>query len=96
MRKQVLHISVHQTSKVIALLYFLLTLIFIIPVGVFMYLYSKDPVFFLFLIYPFIFSILCYISTAIIAWLYNRISHAFGGVEFDLEERPSHKDSSID
>lgn len=87
MRKQVIRLSIHQTSKVIAILYFLLTLIFTVPTAIVLYIQSQDPTFFLFFIYPFFFAIVTYISTAILGWFYNLISKSFGGVEFVLEDQ---------
>ena len=86
MRKQITHFSVHQTSKVIASLYFLMTLIIAIPGAVLGFLFYKEQAFFLYLIYPFVFAIITYISTVIWVWLYNRVAGSFGGIEVDLEE----------
>lgn len=87
MRKQIVHLSVHQTSKVIGILYFLMIFVFIVPASVILYLQSSDPTYFLLFFYPFLFAILTYISTAITAWFYNLVARSFGGIEFDLEDR---------
>lgn len=87
MRKQIVRLSLHQTSKVIAILYFLMTLVFTIPATIVLYLQSHDPQFFLFFIYPFFFAIGSYISTIIMGWFYNLVSKSFGGVEFELEDQ---------
>lgn len=87
MRKQVIRLSIHQTSKVVAILYFLITLIITIPMTIILYLQSQDPAFFLFFIYPFVVLIMTYISTAIMGWFYNLVSRSFGGIEFKLEDQ---------
>jgi len=87
MRKQLIHFSIHQSSKVLAILYFLLVLIFTVPVSIIMYFQMQDPTFFLFLFYPFLFAILTYISTAIMLWFYNIVARSFGGIEFEFEDQ---------
>jgi hypothetical protein len=84
MRRQIVNVSVHQTSKVISILYFIITIFFIIPFSVFFYLTSEDPSYFGFLVMPFIYLILSYLITAIFCWLYNVVARGFGGIEFEL------------
>jgi hypothetical protein len=87
MRKQLTNLSIHQTSKIIAILYFLLAVIITIPTSIILYIQLQDPTFFLFLIYPFFMLIMTYISTAILAWFYNLVAKSFGGIEFKLEDQ---------
>lgn len=86
MQKKIAHISVHQSSKVIAILYFLITLVVTIPASVVLYFVYQDPIFFLYVAYPFVFAFVTYISTAILLWLYNIVANSFGGVEIEFEE----------
>lgn len=84
MRRQIVNVSVHQTSKVIAILYFIITIFFIIPFSIFFYMTSEDPSYFGFLIMPFIYLILSYLVSIIFCWLYNIVARGFGGIEFEL------------
>lgn len=86
MKKRISHISVHQSSKVISILYFLITLIFTIPAALLLFIVQGDSSFFLFLAYPFIFAFFTYICTALLLLLYNVVAGSFGGVEFELED----------
>lgn len=95
MRKQLIHFSIHQSSKVLAIVYFLLVLVFTVPVSIIMYFQMQDPTFFLFLFYPFLFAILTYISTAIMLWFYNLVAKSFGGIEFKLEDQAALVESPI-
>lgn len=86
MRKQIRHISVHQTSKVIATVHTLLVTIFLfLPLVINAILIEgihRDLIGLVAL--PFIYWILMYIIIAIGIWFYNLIAQAMGGIEFDL------------
>lgn len=84
MLKQIVRISVHQTSRIIALIHFILSVIVIIPVALWIYFVSGDPVFFGFLIFPFFNLLVSYIITAFFCWVYNIVAKSFGGIEFEL------------
>lgn len=86
MKKRISHISLHQCSKVIAILYFLITLLFTVPAALLLFIIQKEPAFFLYLAYPFIFALFTYLFTALFLFLYNRVASSFGGFEFELEE----------
>jgi hypothetical protein len=85
MRKQVKHISVHQSSKVIALLYFLIALIICIPVSAVIFIYGDKTQAVGFLIAPFAYLVVSYILFSFVSWIYNRIANVFGGIEFTIE-----------
>lgn len=87
MKKQISRFSIHQTSKVAALIYFVIVAIFAIPTGLYYAFYMSDmanaAVMF---IAPFIGLIFNYILTAIMLAIYNGIAKAVGGIEFTLTD----------
>jgi hypothetical protein len=93
MKTQITHISVHQSSKVIALMYFCFLLLFV-PVGVaFLALVPPNPQFpqqrfmgFLFLLAPIIYGVIGYLMFALASVLYNSLAKRVGGIEFEAAE----------
>jgi hypothetical protein len=85
MKKQLAHISIHQTSKVIAYIYFLLSLIILIPVAAFVLFYTQESAQAVFLfILPFFYLVCGYLATALFCFFYNKIAGMAGGIEFTL------------
>lgn len=86
MKKQITQVSTHQTSKVSALLYFVLTALFFFPYAIYiMFIKDWETAFYAFLA-PFLYGILCYILTFAISFIYNQIAAVTGGIEFTLED----------
>lgn len=90
MKKQITKFSIHQTSKVLAILYFVLIAIFAIPAGILtlMDANTETPALVFFLA-PFIYLAIIYIMTSFSLWLYNVLAKTIGGIEFtvhDVEE----------
>lgn len=88
MKKQVSHISVHQSSKVMAaLLIVIMTIFAIIPAGLYALANGETSTGLFFLIVgPIVYGILFYIFHAITYWLYNFVARHLGGVEFELKD----------
>ena len=87
MKKQITHISIHQSSKVIAFLLFFFTALILIPVAVIAYLFTGELSSFALLLAPFVYLIVAYIAYAIMFWGYNIVASTFGGIEFDLQDK---------
>ncbi len=93
-----------QTSLISAIVLFFTTLIFIIPMALFMGAVggSQMPGFALggvglIIVMPFMYGIVGFIMTAISCAIYNWVATWTGGIEFDLElseEGIQHKDES--
>lgn len=86
MRQQIVRLSVHQTSKVLAVMYALMGLIF---VPIFLIAAAVNPQdggigLGLALIFPILYGILGYVFVAVGCALYNAVASRFGGVEFVL------------
>ena len=97
MKQQIINVSGHQTSKVIALLYVVLTVPFIF-IGVLSFMFGGTPedaneqkaqmfttVFLIFA--PVIYGVTGYIFMRIGCWIYNLIARYAGGIEFTLAEK---------
>lgn len=92
MRQQITRFSVHQTAKLAAMIYGLMSLV-IVPI---IFLASRvapgaQSAFpfggvFLLLI-PVLYAALGYCGTALACFLYNFVSGFAGGVEFDIESK---------
>lgn len=87
MRKQISRISVHQSSKVYALLVFLLLALIFIPVGLIALYQGDRQTAFVSFGLPFAYLIISYIMVAVLSFLYNIIAKYFGGVEFELTDK---------
>ena len=79
---QITRFSVHQTSKVVALAYFCLTLIFI-PFFVFVAFQDSGPMKWLFVAAPLAYGVMGYLFTAFACVIYNILAKRVGGIEFE-------------
>jgi len=90
--KRIKRFGVYQTSKVIAIIYFLITVVFMIPIVLISSLVGGENIpgfpfgggiFFIFL--PFIYGTMGFIMTAIGCLIYNLIARQTGGIEFEID-----------
>lgn len=96
--KRVKRFGVYQTSKVAAIILFLLTLVFVVPVAIVGSIVGSMfggadffPGFpiasvFLVVLLPVFYGIIGFVSTAISCAVYNLISKWTGGIELEFEE----------
>ena len=92
-KRRVKKIDVFQTSLISAIVLFFVSLILIIPMGLFMGVaggFSDIPGFAFsgvaFIIFaPFLYGVMGFISTAIWCAIYNRVAKRFGGIEMEIE-----------
>lgn len=86
MKKKLSNISNHQTSKVIAILYFVLSALFLFPYAIYiMFVLDWENAFFAFLA-PFLYGLMSYVLMWVLTWIYNQIALITGGIEFTLED----------
>jgi len=84
MRRQISHISVGQTSKVIASVYFVvavvLAIIYFVAISA-----SRTATFnpLLILLFPIFYGVIIWVVFACMLWVYNNVAARIGGVEFD-------------
>ena len=86
MRKQVTKITVHQSSKVLALLYFVLSALFVVPCGLLFYSLSGELDILLLFAIPFVYLAFFYVMGLIVFWVYNLIGQSFGGIEIEVDD----------
>lgn len=85
MKKQISRISVHQTAKVFAFIYFLISLVILVPIGIGA-IVTKHEGGFMFFLLPFIYLLIGYLSWLLLGFFYNLVAKHFGGIEFDLTD----------
>lgn len=85
MKKQISHISLHQTSLTMAVWYFIIALLFAIPMGLYG-LYRHEEAAWAWFLIPFFYLVLTYLLSAILFWLYNIVAKYVGGIEFNLND----------
>ena len=92
MKTQITHVSVHQTSKIVALMYFCFSLL-LVPVGAVILAFSAhNPGFpqqrvmgFFFLCAPIFYGAFSYVFVALGSVLYNVLAKWVGGIEVEVE-----------
>lgn len=89
MRKQIIRIAPLQTAKVLAVLYFAITLPFIILSTLFMWAMpgERSSAFSGFiLLTPVLYALFGFVFTLFGTWVYNLVAQRIGGIEFETEE----------
>ncbi len=89
MTKQITHISVFQTSKVIAVLYALISVLYTL-IGIPMFIFSHGPLRVAALLYifmPVIMLVFGFLFMALFCWLYNVVAKWVGGVEVTVQDK---------
>jgi len=81
MKKQIKHVAVHQSSKVLGILYFILSAIIVVPLTIYELISIGDPAVLISLITPFFWGAAGYVSSAVTFWVYNLVASSFGGIE---------------
>ncbi|MDX8400547.1 MAG: DUF3566 domain-containing protein [Gallionellaceae bacterium] len=90
MKKQITNISPFQTAKVAALLYFVISLPFVVIMGL-MFAFAPGPKpammgVGMMIAIPFCYLVIGFIFTIIAAWVYNIVAKLVGGIEFTTTE----------
>ena len=95
MRKQIIRIAPLQTAKVLAVLYFAITLPFIILSTLFMWAIPGDRTSSFsgfILLTPILYALFGFVFTLFGAWVYNLVAQRIGGIEFETEEISAARD----
>ena len=90
MRRQITHVSIHQTSKIFALMYFSISLLAVPGGGAMIAVYPQGrsmAVFFIFA--PVVYGLVGYVGSALFGAIYNFLAARVGGVEFESVDRPA-------
>jgi len=88
MKKQILSISPFQTAKVMAVLYLIMSLPFVLLMAVtFSFAPGpKPPMAGMLIFMPVFYTVFGFIFTLIGAWIYNLVARWVGGIEFTTSE----------
>jgi hypothetical protein len=85
MKHRIAHVSVHQTSKVLALVYGVLGFVFVPLLWIASVVDPTNAIPFVYaLLFPVLYAVFGYIFTAISVALYNLIAGLTGGIEITL------------
>ena len=90
MKKQVIRVSILQSSKIITILYFLLGFIYLL-IGVPMIIFGNDQLRIMGIIYcamPILMAVIGFICFVICAAVYNLLAQWLGGLEFEVIDIP--------
>lgn len=91
MRYQIQRVSPMQAAKVMAALWFIITLPMILLMSIpMMFMPGPKPPMFggFMLVMPFLYALFGFLFVLIGAWIYNWVASKLGGIEFDLKETP--------
>ena len=86
MKKQVIRVSILQSSKIVTILYFLLGFIYLL-IGVPMIIFGNDQLRIMGIIYcamPVLMAVIGFICFVICAAVYNLLAQWLGGMEFEV------------
>ncbi|MES2018867.1 MAG: DUF3566 domain-containing protein [Pseudomonadota bacterium] len=87
MKKQIINVSMFQTSKVIAALYFAVSIPFLVIAALFMMAtHTPGMGIGMLLIFPVIYAVCGFIFTLIGAAIYNMVASMVGGIEYTTKE----------
>jgi hypothetical protein len=90
MKKQIVRISILQSSKVTTILYFIIGFLYVL-IGIPMIIFGNDQVRIMGIVYcfmPLLMGIFGFIFFVIFAALYNVIASWVGGMEFEVADVP--------
>ena len=90
MKKQIVRISILQSSKITTILYFFIGFIYVL-IGIPMIIFGNDKLRIVGILYcamPIIMAIIGFIGFVIFAALYNLIAKWVGGTEFEMIDVP--------
>lgn len=96
MKIQITNISVHQTSKIIAMLYAAFMLL-LVPVGLILLVVGGDQRFLgvFFLVAPLIYGVMAYLMFGLTLLIYNFLAARFGGIEYSTTQVEAQAGTSI-
>ena len=88
MKKQLIRISVLQSSKIVTVLYVLMGLIYTF-IGIPMIIFGSNPIRFMGIVYllmPIIMGVFGFIFFCIFAFVYNVLANSLGGFEVEVKD----------
>jgi hypothetical protein len=101
---QIKRIGIKQTAKVISVFYFLISLVFVLPISLIAFflgsLGGKEDGFFatafggiILLLLPLFYALMGFVMVALTALIYNALAKRIGGIEIELDSETTPKPS---
>jgi hypothetical protein len=88
MKKQIIRVSILQTSKVMAVMYLFLTLPFLLLAAIPLWMKGGGGIapWLFVLAMPLLYALFGFLFTAVAGWVYNLVAARMGGLEFTSAE----------
>jgi hypothetical protein len=86
MKKQIVHVSVLQSAKVMAVLYLVMSLPFAALMAIPAMATGQGYSFGFLILMPVLYTVIGFVFTAVGAWVYNLVAGKVGGFEFTTAE----------
>jgi len=86
MKKQITRFSVVQSARILAVVTFIFSVVFIVPVSLLLYYMSGEMSILTLFVIPFAYMAAAFFLGMLWFWIYNKASKTFGGFEFTLED----------
>jgi len=86
MKKRIQSIAINQTSRIIALVYFVLMALIFVPLGVMAAFEQSVSAGLAFIALPFIYGFAIYLLSLVGCWVYNKLAPHIGGIEVTLSD----------
>jgi positive regulator of sigma E activity len=86
MKKQVVNVSIAQSSKVIAALYLVISIPIVLILAAVALASGQGASIFFLIFLPLLYAAGAFLGTAFSAWLYNLVARRVGGLEFTTSE----------
>lgn len=89
MKKQIVNVSVFQSSKVMAVLYLVMSIPAVLIMMIPAVMTGEGFSVLMLVLAPILYTVFGFIFTALGAWIYNLVARRIGGFEFTTIEAPS-------
>ncbi len=96
MKKRITRLYPHKTALTVSLMFVLLSLIVVLPMGLLFMLLpvadqggqpvSKASLLLMLLLMPVFYFVASYLFVAVFAWLYNRVASMTGGIAYETSD----------
>ncbi|MCC2956014.1 hypothetical protein LK542_10350 [Massilia sp. IC2-477] len=90
MKKQITHVSVLQSAKVMAVLYLVISLPMVVLMSIPAMIAGQAFPFWMLIVMPVMYTAIGFVFTLLGAWIYNLVAARMGGFEFTTAEVADH------
>lgn len=90
MKKQIVNVSIMQSAKVMAVLYFVLSIPAVLLLAIPAMMSNQEFPLYMLILMPILYTAFGFLFTALGAWIYNLVAARIGGFEFTTQEAGGH------